>query len=118
MMLLRLLFQLILCLVFLHCTLGQECNKRGQCTNAQISQLLTADNGLDCLKKCQNSDDCKWYTFQSNENDYNCELLRTCEQVDNQSGCVSGQSTCPSEFCWKQGMCMVSFYKKCLQIQR
>ena len=102
-------FCVVLIATIVQGTLGQECNQYGQCTKAQISQLVTAKDGLDCLKKCQNSDDCKWFTYQSREDDYNCELLRTCEQVENQcSRCLSGQSLCPSEFCWIKGMCIVS----------
>ena len=49
-------FCMVLITTIVQGNLGQECNQRGQCTNAEISQLVTAKDGLDCLKKCQNSD--------------------------------------------------------------
>ena len=110
-MVLKLSIFSILSIAILQSTFGQECNQWGQCTNAQISQLVTAKDGLDCLKKCQNSEDCKWLTYLDKEDDYNCELFRTCEQVDNDmcNNCFSSQSSCNGEFCWVKGMCVVRF---------
>ena len=95
--------------------LGQQCNQKGQCQNGQLSQLVTAKDGLDCLRKCQSSEDCKWFTFNSKYDEFNCELLRNCESVENTDGicktydsCCSGQSSCPSGWCELQGMCVVS----------
>ena len=86
---------------------GDDCNVIGQCENAQISHLLTTSTPLDCLRRCVGYDDCKWYTFKSNEEDRNCELFRTCESVGTcSSSCVSGQNTCPTDNCETEGFCL------------
>ena len=102
----------ILFLIFPTILLAQECNQKGHCQNGQLSGFVTAKDGLDCLKQCQNSDSCKWFTFNSKYDEYNCEMFRTCENIDptcyNQNSCCSGQSSCPSERCELKGICLVS----------
>ena len=91
---------------------GDDCNVIGQCENAQISHLITTSTPLDCLRRCVGFDDCKWYTFKSNEEDRNCELFRTCESIVDDTNfckdhaCISGQNTCPSEPCEMEGFCL------------
>ena len=94
-------------------TLGEEyqCNILGQCQRAQISHLITTSTPLECLQSCVGFDDCKWYTFKGEENEFelNCELFKTCETIaDNCYGhsCISGQNTCPMEKCELDGLCL------------
>ena len=90
----------------------ENCNVIGECRNSQISHLITTSTPLDCLKNCVGFDDCKWYTFKSNEEERNCELFRTCESIVDDTkfckdhACISGQNTCPSESCEMDGFCL------------
>ena len=86
---------------------AENCNVRGQCTNAQISHLITASTPLKCLENCLAFDDCKWYTFKNYEEERNCELFKTCGSVVNDcNGCISGQNTCPTDNCETKGFCL------------
>merc|ERR1719445_1362409 len=58
---------------------------------------MTTSTPLDCLKNCVGFDDCKWYTFKSNEEDRNC-----CKD----HACIFGQNTCPNESCEMDGFCL------------
>ena len=89
---------------------SSQCNVRGQCKNGILGRLLTTPDQLECLKVCQTMDSfqCKWYTFRAHSS-LNCELFESCESVidDNTcNGCISGQVTCPSDFCDREGLCM------------
>ena len=85
----------------------ENCNVIGECRNAQISHLITAETQLECLGRCIEFDDCQWYTYRYRETKRNCQLFRTCEQLaDYDNDCISGQKNCPTDNCRIQGFCL------------
>ena len=75
-----------------------------------LGRLVTASDAMECLKICKSTDSfqCKWYTFRG-DNSLNCELFESCEVVNDSfdcGNCISGEVTCPSEFCDKEGLCL------------
>ena len=64
----------------------------GNCLGAYVGNSLALTENL-CLLKCQESDQCKWYSYSSS--DYDCILMSDCAFVDNTcNDCVYGQGIC------------------------
>ncbi len=60
-----------------------------------------------CLRKCQNWDDCKWYTYDPTLED--CLLFESCSTVsdDDCQSCLSGEVNCEAFKCGEKGLCQV-----------
>jgi hypothetical protein len=69
-----------------------KCDVVGQCLGI-VDLISQVESKNACLKRCQDSANCTWYTFESQTN--LCEEFYTCPLLDeNCSTCISGESEC------------------------
>jgi len=81
------------------CKSGQEicaerqCNIEGQCSSGfTIEHEEWINSGQGCLKLCQSTSGCNWYTYYGGE----CTLYKVCFGISTNCGpyCISGERGC------------------------
>ncbi len=89
---------------------GQDvCHVQGECQEGYQLQSLGASSYFDCQSKCQDTDDCNYFTFYDS-NDF-CKLLYNCTSVDASlcPQCFTGEKDCETSICSQPGECQGSF---------
>lgn len=83
-----------------------KCYIPGECLDSLIVDISPTQNSRECLKKCQTTRGCEWFTY------YNqtglCASLTTCLNLKtgNCTDCISGEDECPEFICGAQGSCL------------
>ncbi len=93
-----------------------QCFVSGECTNGSKITILHSKNEIQCLRSCQQNDNCTWFTFFRDSNF--CHLLSSCESTKDTvcPNCISGQRECenPTPICFVQGyVFIVKLYDTC-----
>ncbi len=75
--------------------IGLQCWVPGICQDILIDNTAS-DSDNDCLGLCQETDNCLWFTYDSEDGD--CMLFQDCQQLDTTcETCVSGQRECSAK---------------------
>ena len=98
-------------ITFLTLSNADQCNVRGECIDSDLLQITHANDYLECLKACQESSDCNWYSYRKSQK--YCVLYNTCSEISAEycNDCVSGESTCPYYECNISGLCLVRNFR-------
>ena len=86
-----------------------KCFVQGECTLSENIEIVSADDELKCLDRCQTKFNCTWFTFYPNSE--TCQLFSNCKNIEESFCplCISGQKDCPDPICGKQGMLTNNF---------
>ena len=73
--------------------LVQECGIPGLCIGVQVGYSIEESENA-CLSQCRITDDCAWYSFDSNGG--LCSLTSNCDEIEEciSDNCVHGQREC------------------------
>jgi hypothetical protein len=72
-----------------------RCNIIGQCLGS-ILGTTTTETKDNCLKQCQDNDDCRWFTFEIDTNF--CQHFLNCPSLDETAKTyISGERTCATD---------------------
>ena len=99
---------IIIITFFLPSIFAQSCFVPGECTESNLISAQPTDDANGCLKLCQNTTECTWFTYITYAG--LCETLKNCGllSVSNCADCVSGEVTCTVPECNVNGLCQVS----------
>ena len=84
---------------------GIGCFVPGECWDSVAFEIRQEARPQDCLAKCKDADNCKYFTFY--EEDGFCLLLEECNDLSKEScgsSCVSGNTNCKELVCSQPGM--------------
>lgn len=82
-----------------------QCFVDGECLDSQILDFRKTNNSQECLKACQATQGCEWFTFY--EDTMTCTSLSGCIGLSTEKcgDCTSGEEECPEFICGVQGKC-------------
>jgi hypothetical protein len=114
-MAIRLKSRVFFCLFFLACLRSSnaaepdyQCFVPGECILSQHIDLVASTDEVQCLKMCQSTMDCTWFTFYPETG--SCQLFANCAIIDDTQCplCKTGQAECsiPGPVCWVKGHCL------------
>ena len=85
-----------------------DCNLNERCKVGSLIEVFDAPDSIRCLSMCQDNEECKFYTFHKNFDNFNCDLFRKCESTQACDQCISGEPQCIN--CDLKGLCLVIFF--------
>ena len=89
---------------------GERTSIRMRLFHELFTSFLVTSND-DCLDLCEETDKCKWISFDSKY--WECYLFEDCQKIDVEScgSCISSQSECNAPTCDLTGYCQVRTYR-------